>query len=171
MVFDLLIVTTSDNILFEVDIRITDMSNLFKFLVEEWPDTQTIKVPIKGKIFEILVDYCKQHQFVNPECKPKPINETRVNYHSAYDDWELELLKRIKLKHLIDLMNAADYLEIESLVSFCAFSIAGQFSSKHGKVIQLEHNINKNFEDATDEIKFKYQNFINPQFNINRDTL
>lgn len=163
-------VTTSDHERFLVDVQIIEMSNLIRFLVEQWPDRDEIEVPFKSKVIKILLEYCKQHQYINPALKSKPLDEYRVNYQAGLEQWEKKLLNDIQLKHLIDLMNAADYLEIDSLVSFCASSIASKFARRHGKVVQYENGIDKDYNQEAYSIQTQYSHIINPNFNFNRDS-
>lgn len=163
-------VTTSDHERFLVDIKIIEMSNLIRFLVEQLPDRCEIKVPFKSKIFKILLEYCNLNQYIEPCLKPKPLDEYRVNYQAGLEEWEKKLLGDIQLKHLIDLMNAADYLEMDSLVSFCASSIAANYARRHGKVVQYENGIDKDYDQEAYSIQAQYSHIIKPDFNFNRDS-
>ena len=163
-------VTTSDHERFLVDIKIIEMSNLIKFYEEQWPDRDEIEVPFKSKIFKILLEYCSLNQYINPSLKPKPLDEYRVNYQAGLEEWEKKLLSDIQLKQLIDLMNAADYLEIDSLVSFCASSIAAKFARRHGEIVKYENGIDEDYDQVAYSIKTQYSHIINPDFNFNRDS-
>jgi hypothetical protein len=163
-------VTTSDHERFLVDFNIIEMSNLIRFIVEQWPDREEIQVPFKGKTIKILLEYCDYHNYINPALKSKPLDEYRANYQAGLEEWEKKLLSDIQLKHLIDLMNAADYLEMDSLVSFCACSIAANFARRHGKVVQYENGIDKDYNQVANSVQTQYSHIINPDFNLNRDS-
>ena len=129
---------SSDNVEETVDIALLQKSKLLKGLVEDYQgDDEAIPLnEVDSKNLKLVIDYLKHYEKEEPKDIPKPFPErTDEEFFKGIlnDEWTYDYLtekdqdqekKRKKLEDLINLVNAANYLQIDGLINIIAAKLA-----------------------------------------------
>ena len=119
---------TSDNIIKEVDSNILMKSKLLYGLLEDSEEEELFSLPdVNSKYLELVIKYLEHYKDFEPKEVPKPFPErTDEEFMKGIlnDQWTYDYLTNLTLEELINLVNAADYLQIEGLINIIAAKLA-----------------------------------------------
>lgn len=113
---------SSDNISFVVPKNVAAMSSLIGQLCELDSTDQEIPIQnVKGSILEKVIDFCKffinigQHHVDSPLPEiEKPLKSEKIE--EAVPEWDSTFIKGFEQDQLMELVLAANYLEVTSLI-------------------------------------------------------
>ena len=115
---------TSDNITREVDISLLTKSKFF----EELKGEEEIHLnEVDAKNLDLIIKYLEHYKDMEPKEIPKPFPERTddVFFRGILnDDWTFDYLQSQTLEGLINLVNAANYLQIDGLINIVAAKLA-----------------------------------------------
>lgn len=126
-------------------------SNLHKTLIDEYGEEKTNKITIPDIRGEVIINIVKYLEYLkdNPSIEiPRPLKNYSLK--EFISEWDFELLKKYdkKIYDLIELINAADYLDISPLLDIACAKAATMVkdydSEKFIEIFQIE-------QDLTDE--------------------
>ena len=122
---------TSDNIIKEVDSDILMKSKLLRGLFEDLEPEELEEIialnGVDSKNLDLVIKYLEHYKDMEPKEIPKPFPErTDEEFMKGIlnDQWTYEYLTNQTLEELINLVNAADYLQIDGLISIIAAKLA-----------------------------------------------
>ena len=121
---------SSDNVVKEVDIKLLDKSKLLKGLVEDYQgdDDEIPLNEVDSKNLELIIKYLEHYKDTEPKEIPKPFPERTDDAFLKSilnDDWTFDFLtKDMTLEESINLVNAANYLQIDGLINILAAKLA-----------------------------------------------
>ena len=119
---------TSDNIIKEVDSNILMKSKLLDNLLKDANEEELFSLPdVDSKYLELVIKYLEHYKDFEPKEVPKPFPErTDEEFMKGIlnDQWTYDYLTNQTLEELINLLNAADYLQIEGLINIIAAKLA-----------------------------------------------
>ena len=122
---------TSDNIIKEVDSDILMKSKLLRGLFEDLEPEELEEIitlnDVDSKYLDLIIKYLEHYKDMEPKEIPKPFPErTDEEFMKGIlnDQWTYEYLTNQTLEELINLINAADYLQIDGLISIIAAKLA-----------------------------------------------
>ena len=119
---------TSDNIIKEVDSNILMKSKLLDNLLKDANEEELFSLPdVDSKYLELVIKYLEHYKDFEPKEVPKPFPErTDEEFMKGIlnDQWTYDYLTNQTLEELINLVNAADYLQIEGLINIIAAKLA-----------------------------------------------
>ena len=119
---------TSDNIIKEVDSNILMKSKLLDNLLKDSNEEELFSLPdVDSKYLELVIKYLEHYKDFEPKEVPKPFPErTDEEFMKGIlnDQWTYDYLTNQTLEELINLLNAADYLQIEGLINIIAAKLA-----------------------------------------------
>jgi S-phase kinase-associated protein 1 len=119
---------TSDNIIKEVDSNILMKSKLLDNLLKDFNEEELFSLPdVDSKYLELVIKYLEHYKDFEPKEVPKPFPErTDEEFMKGIlnDQWTYDYLTNQTLEELINLLNAADYLQIEGLINIIAAKLA-----------------------------------------------
>ena len=119
---------TSDNIIKEVDSNILMKSKLLDNLLRDFNEEELFSLPdVDSKYLELVIKYLEHYKDFEPKEVPKPFPErTDEEFMKGIlnDQWTYDYLTNQTLEELINLVNAADYLQIEGLINIIAAKLA-----------------------------------------------
>ena len=119
---------TSDNIIKEVDSNILMKSKLLDNLLKDFNEEELFSLPdVDSKYLELVIKYLEHYKDFEPKEIPKPFPErTDEEFMKGIlnDQWTYDYLTNQTLEELINLVNAADYLQIEGLINIIAAKLA-----------------------------------------------
>ena len=145
-------VITSDNKSYELSPEQYHQIGLIKSAVEDYPDPDQ-EIPLNevaskefDRIFEFLKHYEDGHKLKEiPQPLPGP------DLKMVLDDWEYNFISGIEMKDVIDLINAANHLNIESLITLCSVRIAARMLE--GTVEEVRDYFGIKADMTEDELK------------------
>ena len=115
---------SSDNVEKEVDPTILKKSKL----LENCDEGGVIHLKeVDNKNLEIIIKYLEHYKNMEPKEIPKPFPEkTDDEFFRGIlnDDWTFDFLKNISLEDAINLVNAANFMQIDGLTNLLAAKIA-----------------------------------------------
>ena len=120
---------SSDNIIKEVDKSLLMKSKLLKGLIEDYQgDEEEIPLnEVDSKNLDLILQYLEHYKNEEPKEIPKPFPErTDDEFLKGIlnDEWTFNYLQNISLEGLINLVNAANYLQIDGLINIIAAKLA-----------------------------------------------
>jgi len=120
---------SSDNVVKEVDSGLLMKSKLLKGLIEDYQgDDEEIPLnEVDGKNLELILSYLEHYKDMEPKEIPKPFPErTDDEFLKGIlnDQWTFDFVQGISLEDHINLVNAANYLQIDGLINIIAAKLA-----------------------------------------------
>lgn len=149
-------IVTSDHKEIEVKKEIIQLSILIKDMLEDTFEEEyeeQIKIPIpnvESKIFQKVLEYCEYHFDKIPSIIEKPLKK---KIEDVICDWDKKFLELDK-SFLIDLIMAANYLNIKSLLELLCAKISSMIQGKTPEQIRKEFYIKNDFTPE-EELKIK----------------
>ena len=123
-----------DNVTHTIDEVAGNKSNLLKGLFQDYEDSEIPIPDIRGDILKIVIEYLEHYATTEPKeiIKPLPSN----NLSDVTDEWDVAFLNKIDLDATFDLINAANYMDIKSLLDLSCAKIASIMKGKSAEEIR-----------------------------------
>ncbi|GAV79380.1 Skp1 domain-containing protein/Skp1_POZ domain-containing protein, partial [Cephalotus follicularis] len=135
---------SSDGETFEVDEAVALESQTIKHMIEDDCTDNAIRLPnVTSKILSKVIEYCKKHVE-----SPKP--DDRVAVDEDLKTWDAEFVK-VDQATLFDLILAANYLNIKSLLDLTCQTVADMIKGKTPEEIRKTFNIKNDFTPEDEE--------------------
>ena len=120
---------SSDNVIFEVPVDILQKAKLLSdLLYEASEEKETIFLREVGSFsLEKIIQYLEHYKDFEPKEIPKPFPERTDDAFLRgilNDDWTFDFLQQMSLGELFNLVNSANYLQIEGLINIIAAKLA-----------------------------------------------
>ena len=120
---------SSDNVVKEVEIDLLMKSKLLKGLIEDYQgDDEEIPLnEVDAKNLDLIIEYLTHYKDTEPKEIQKPFPErTDEEFLKGIlnDEWTYTYLTNQSLEGLINLVNAANYLQIDGLINIIAAKLA-----------------------------------------------
>lgn len=127
---------------FEVSKEIGKMSELIQNVIENDPDaSEEIPLNINTEPLKCFLDYCQHYNFqkekttiVSPlvSCKPDEF---------LTDEWERKFISQFDQSFILDLLEAANFLNCPALFELCCAMVAADFKAKEFEDIKKEYGL------------------------------
>mmetsp|Transcript_56590 Transcript_56590/g.127701 ORF Transcript_56590/g.127701 Transcript_56590/m.127701 type:complete len:164 (+) Transcript_56590:101-592(+) len=141
---DMLKLKSSQGEVFEVDQEVASMSTLIKNMVDDSGTDEEIPLPnVKTAILSKVIDYCKYHKDNPPEEIQKPLKSINL-IECGVSEWDSEYVS-IDQEVLFELILAANYLDIKSLLDLTCAKVASMIKGKNTEEIRKQFNIVNDF--------------------------
>ncbi|GAU13377.1 hypothetical protein TSUD_175300 [Trifolium subterraneum] len=139
-----IILKSSDNESFEVEQAIAIQSLTIKHMVEDdCADETGIPIPnVTGKILAKVIEYCKKHVEA-ASVEEKPSDEELKQFDKDF--------VVVDQNTLFDLILAANYLDIKSLLDLTCMTVADMMKGKSPEVIRKTFNIKNDYSPEEEE--------------------
>mmetsp|Transcript_59662 Transcript_59662/g.169722 ORF Transcript_59662/g.169722 Transcript_59662/m.169722 type:complete len:165 (-) Transcript_59662:118-612(-) len=135
---------SSQGEIFEVDTEVACMSTLIKNMVDDSGTDEEIPLPnVKTAILSKVIDYCKYHANDPPAEIQKPLKSTNL-IECGVSEWDSEYVN-IEQEVLFELILAANYLDIKSLLDLTCAKVASMIKGKNTEEIRKQFNIVNDF--------------------------
>lgn len=127
-------VTSSDNQVFEAEEKVLFQSALIKNIVSDLDDGFGQEIPLSnvtGDILKKIITYAEHHKDDEPvEEKEDKETNSKIN-----DEWDIEYMKLDK-DTIIEIILAANYLDMENLLNLCCKTMANMIKGKSAEEIR-----------------------------------
>ncbi|PSS00455.1 SKP1-like protein [Actinidia chinensis var. chinensis] len=134
---------SSDGEAFEVEETVALESQTIKHMIEDDCADSVIPLPnVTSKILAKVIEYCKKH-----------VDSPKTEDRSAEDElktWDAEFVK-VDQPVLFDLILAANYLNIKSLLDLTCQTVADMIKGKTPEEIRKTFNIKNDFTPEEEE--------------------
>eukprot|EP00850_Spirogloea_muscicola_P022793 SM000312S11986 [mRNA] locus=s312:85649:86367:+ [translate_table: standard] len=136
---------SSDNETFEVDRAVAEESETVKSMIEDTGVDNTIPLPnVSSKILAKVIEYAKFHVGAQQEDNKQAASEDEVK------TWDQDFVK-VDQPTLFDLILAANYLNIKSLLDLTCQTVADMIKGKSPEEIRKTFNIKNDFTPEEEE--------------------
>ena len=152
---------SKDNQIYEVSIDLLEKAKLISGIVDDASDEDdTIFLREIDEINLIrIIDYLVHYQKEEPKEIPKPFPERTDDAFLRSilnDDWTFDFLQNMTLDEGINLINAANYLEINGLINILAAKLAHEMCNCEVEEARRKFGIEC---DMTEEELAEYDNY------------
>lgn len=138
---------SSDGEEFEIDEEVAMESQTIKHMIEDDCADNAIPLPnVTGKILAMVVEYCKKHV----EAASKATEERSGSAEDDLKAWDADFVK-VDQATLFDLILAANYLNIKSLLDLTCQTVADMIKGKTPEEIRKTFNIKNDFTPEEEE--------------------
>ena len=152
---------SSDGKIFEVPIDILQKSKLFTDINQNDEDEEN-EIELKeidGKNLERIIEYLKHYKDIEPKEIPKPFPERTDDAFLRSilnDDWTFDYIQSMTLEEAINLVNAANYLQIDGLINILAAKLSHEMCNCDVEEARRKFSIQGDF---TEEELAEYDNY------------
>ena len=139
---------TSDNVTREVDVNLLKKCILLK---DSQGGEEVILNEVDAKNLDLIIKYLEHYKDMEPKEIPNPFPErTDEEFLKGIlnDEWTYNYLTNQSLEDLINLVNAANYLQIDGLINIIAAKLAHEMCNCEVEEARLKFGIEC---DMTDE--------------------
>ena len=105
-------------------------SKLIAGIIDDCKDEEIFLNEVDSKNLELVIDYLQHYKDKEPKEIPKPFPERtdeeflRGILDNDDNDWTYNFISKLSIEEAINLMNAADYLQIEGLINILAAKLS-----------------------------------------------
>ena len=145
-----LVLASADNQKIQIDFKSAERSHLLRGLLADYEDNKEIPLPdVKYNILKKVVEYLTYYKDKEPAQIPKPLPS--ANLIEFTNEWDVNFINSIELDGIFDLINAANYMDINSLLDLACAKIASLMKGKSAQEIRAMFNIECDLTE--DELK------------------
>jgi len=152
---------SGDDHKFEVQSKYLMMSGLLKNMLEEIEDdgeeeedASTVPVPnVNENALQKVIEFCKHHYKNKMKAIEKPL---RKDFKECVSEWDFEFI-RINEEFLIELIMAANYLDLKDMLELGCAKVASMLKGKTAQQIREMFGIENDFSEE-EESKIKEEN-------------
>ncbi|KAG9442728.1 hypothetical protein H6P81_018582 [Aristolochia fimbriata] len=139
------ILKSSDGEVFEVDEAVAVESQTIKHMIEDNCADNGIPLPnVTSKILSKVIEYCKKHVDMQKQI------EDNKSADDELKSWDADFVK-VDQATLFDLILAANYLNIKSLLDLTCQTVADMIKGKTPEEIRKTFNIKNDFTPEEEE--------------------
>lgn len=138
----------------QIDAKAAEKSKLLSGLIADY-DNSDIPLPeVKQDILNKVIQYLTYYKDKVPKEIPKPLPTATLG--DCLDQWDLDFINSFQLNDVFDLINAANYMDIPSLLDLACCKIASVMKGKTAEEIRAMFSIECDLSE--EEIK-EYEEF------------
>ncbi|CAA0816645.1 SKP1-like protein 1A [Striga hermonthica] len=149
-----IILRSSDGEVFEVDESVAIESQTIKHMIEDECADNVIPLPnVTGKILSKVIEYCKRHVDAAAAANATRADDKLASTANTEDDLKAFDADFVKVDQamLFDLILAANFLNIKSLLDLTCQTVADMIKGKTPEEIRKTFNIKNDFTPEEEE--------------------
>ena len=119
-------IRSSDGKIFEIEENCLEMSKVLKNLANDFPEAEA-ELPtneVDGKNLAKIIEFLKHYETGKPKEIPKPL--PNADLKNILDKWDYDFISPLSLEECIELVNAANFLDIPDLVNLASARLASE---------------------------------------------
>ena len=147
---------SSDGKIFEVDEKIIAYAKVLEGCLKDYPDPDQ-EIPtnqVDAKNLEKIIEYLKHYDIEKPKVIPKPLPSNDLK--SFVNEWDFNFINPLTIEECIDLINAANFLDIADLVTLVAARLAADMMTGPVEEVRERFGIKP---DMTEEEMEEYDRY------------
>ena len=140
---------------FSISEKVVKRSKLIEGIIEDYQDNKIIPLPdVDGKILEKIIEYLNHYENSEPKIIKKPLKNYKMK--EAFEKWDYDYINNMNIEDIINLLNASNYMDIDSLVQLCKNKIAYDIIEKPIDEVINIFKINNDLSEEENELMNKY---------------
>ena len=140
---------------FSISEKAVKRSKLIEGIIEDYQDNKIIPLPdVDGKILEKIIEYLNHYENSEPKKIQKPLKNYKME--EAFEKWDYDYINNMNIEDIINLLNASNYMDIDSLVQLCKNKIAYDIIEKPIDEVINIFKINNDLSEEENELMNKY---------------
>ena len=140
---------------FSISEKAVKRSKLIEGIIEDYQDNKIIPLPdVDGIILEKIIEYLNHYENSEPKIIKKPLKNYKMK--EAFEKWDYDYINNMNIEDIINLLNASNYMDIDSLVQLCKNKIAYEIIEKPVDEIINIFKINNDLSEEENELMNKY---------------
>lgn len=146
-------IVSKDNQEFEVPMKDAFISKLIKTSIDAEPNCASLPIPgVSGEILKLIIEYMEHHKGTEPPIVEKPLRSNKMP-DVCKDKWDGEWIDKVgdNRQTLYDLILAANYMDIKSLLHLGCAKVASLIKGKPLEQVKSILSTDKNAEAAAAE--------------------
>ena len=137
---------SSENEKFMIDKKAAKSSGLLKNCIEDDENFKELNlIDIHSKFLKIIIEFLEHYKDSEPKLPQKPLKDSNVWQY--LDEWSKKFFSKLNLEDIISLINASNYMEIESLMQICCAIIASNMIDEKIDEVQRTFAIENEFTE------------------------
>ena len=143
---------SNDEQVFTIKESAVNRSNLVKGILADYEDNTEVPLPdVNGKTLKRIVDYLIHYENSEPKSIPKPLKNSQIE--DILEKWDYEYIISVELEDSIDLLNAANYMDIAPLLQLTCCRIASEMIDRPVEEVRKIFGIESDMtQEEMDEI-------------------
>ncbi len=148
---------SSEDKQFKISEKAAKRAKVFNDLLEDYGKNENIPLEINSETLESVIKYLEHYENQEPKNIEKPLKSGDLT--KVLDTWDYEFISKFSLEKSVDLVNAANYINLDSLLQLSLCRIASEMVDQPIEEVQKKFGIES---DMTEEEKKKnYQYPLN----------
>ena len=148
-----LLLISTDGIKESISHKAAIRSNYIKMVLDINPDSIEIPLKINGSMLKKIKEYLEHYENIEPFEIEKPLPTN--NLKECVNEWDYNYIN-IDLEEVFELINASNYMDIESLLDLTTAKISSMSKGKSQQEIRNMFNIQC---DLTEEELQEYEDY------------
>ena len=145
-----IILFSAENEKFIIDKKAAKRSGLLKNCIEDDENFKKINlIEIDSKILKLIIEFLEHYKDSEPQLPPTPLTDSNVMQY--LDEWSKKFFSKINLEDIISLINASNYMDIESLMKICCGILASNMVDK--PIDEIEETFGIEYDLTEEEMK------------------
>ena len=146
---------SSDGKIFEVEENCLNRAKMFHELKDIFNEDQEIMIKgVDGKTLSKVIEYLKYHVNEEPKEIPKPLPGPDLK--PILSEWDYNYISPPPLEDVVNLVNAANYLDISDLINLASARLASEMINCPVEEARKKFGIKT---DMTEEEKAEYDKY------------
>ena len=142
-----IILVSNDGIKKEISKKAAQRSIYIKNVIEDFPDDEVQLTNVNGQILDKVIEYLNHYENEEPKQIKEPLEG---EFKDCVDEWDCKFID-IELDLIFEIILAANYMNIESLLKLGCARVAAHCSGKKTEELRKMFNIENDF--TPDELK------------------
>ncbi len=143
-----IILKSSEDKQFKISEKAAKRAKVFNDLLEDYGKNENIPLEINSETLESVIKYLEHYENQEPKIIEKPLKSSDLT--KVLDTWDYEFISKFSLEKSIDLVNAANYINLDSLLQLSLCRIASEMVDQPIEEVQKKFGIES---DMTEEEK------------------
>ncbi len=133
---------------FKISEKAAKRAKVFNDLLEDYGKNENIPLEINSETLESVIKYLEHYENQEPKNIEKPLKSGDLT--KVLDTWDYEFISKFSLEKSVDLVNAANYINLDSLLQLSLCRIASEMVDQPIEEVQKKFGIES---DMTEEEK------------------
>ena len=144
----LITLKSSEDKQFKISEKAAKRAKVFNDLLEDYGKNENIPLEINSETLESVIKYLEHYENQEPKNVEKPLKSGDLT--KVLDAWDYEFISKFSLEKSVDLVNAANYINLDSLLQLSLCRIASEMVDQPIEEVQKKFGIES---DMTEEEK------------------
>ena len=144
----LITLKSSEDKQFKISEKAAKRAKVFNDLLEDYGKNENIPLEINSETLESVIKYLEHYENQEPKNIEKPLKSGDLT--KVLDTWDYEFISKFSLEKSVDLVNAANYINLDSLLQLSLCRIASEMVDQPIEEVQKKFGIES---DMTEEEK------------------